>query len=461
MKTKLTLLFIMLFACSNLITAQSSEDCINTGSIFIEHAKVKNYEAAYPPFQKLLKNCPKYSYALYQYGERLYKDKLEKATSDADKKAVAEEFIKMYELKQQNYPDKTPVGANLTDVAQLMYDNNIGTKMDQYNEFKEAWDKDKATFTSARALYIYFVLAVQLEDAGKMELTDIFKLYDDIQEKITKEQNDAAEAVAPLIEKEDAGTKLTAKEERAKSAGQSNLENYSKITAGIDEKLGKLADCDNLIPLYTKDFESKKEDIDWVRRAAGRMSSKECTADPFFEKLVVQLDKLEPSPKTALYLGQLAEKNGDNAKSMKYYEESANRETNPNDKAAVYMRLGEKMYSKNSYAQARAFYRKSLNAKPSNGRAYLRIARMYAASANNCGKDEFEKRAVYWLAANYAAKAASIDPSISSNANKAAASYRALAPSKTDVFNRSGAAGSTISFSNCWIGESVTVPSIK
>lgn len=460
MKTKLTLLFVMLCAGVNLAIAQASEDCINTGSIFIEHAKVKNYDAAYEPFQKLLKDCPKYSYALYQYGERLYKDKMEKASSDADKKAVAEEFIKMYEMKQQNYPDKTPVGSNLTDIGQLMYDNNIGTKMDQYNKFQEAWDKDMKTFTSARALYIYFNLAVDLQASGEMDLNQIFKLYDDVQEKVTQEQNDAAEAVAPLIEKVDAGTELTAKEERAKSAGQTNLENYSKISAGINEKLGKLADCDNLIPLYQKDFDTKKGDIDWIRRAASRMSSKECTSDPFFEKLVVQLDKLEPSSKTALYLGQLAEKNGDNSKAMKYFEESANRETNNSDKANVYMRLGEKMLSKHNYPQARNFYRKSLSAKPSNGRAYLRIAQMYANSANDCGNDQFEKRAVYWLAANYAAKAASIDPSIASNANQAAVSYRAKAPSKTEIFNRSGAAGSKISFS-CWIGESVTVPTIK
>ncbi len=461
MKTKLTLLFIMLFTGSTLVMAQSSEDCINTGSIFIEHAKVKNYDAAYAPFKELLANCPKYSYALYQYGERLYRDKMEKATSDADKKTIAEEFIKMYELKRQNYPEKTPEGGNLTDIGVLMYENNIGSKMDQFNKFKEAWDKDKVSFTSAKALYMYFVLGVELEDAGQMNLTDIFTLYDDIQEKITKEQNDAAENVAPLLEKEDAGTKLTAKEERSKSAGQTNLDNYAKITSGINEKLGKLADCDNLIPLYTKDFESKKDDIDWVKRAAGRMSSKECTADPFFEKLVVQLDKLDPSPKTKLYLGQLAEKNGDNSKAMSYYEQAAESETNKNDKAGVYMRLGEKMLAKKSYSQARSFYRKSLAAKPSNGRAYLRIAEMYAASANNCGKDQFEKRAVYWLAANYASKAASIDPSIADNAKKAAASYRGKAPSKTDIFNRSGAAGSTITFNNCWIGESVTVPSIK
>jgi len=456
MKIKLTLLLLTMFAGASTLRAQSSVDCVTTGSIFTENAKVKNYEAAYEPFRKLMDNCPKWSYALYQYGERLYRDRLEKAP-EAEKKAVVMEFIKMYEQKYENYPDRVSQGANLSDIAELMYDNGIGKKMEEYQKFQEAWNADKESFTSPRALYIYFVLAVELEEAGEMDLNDIFVLYDEVQEKITTEQNAAAESVAPLLEKEEAGTALDSKEERAKNAANSNLENYAKITAGINEKLGKLADCENLIPLYQKDFDAKKGDIDWIRRAAGRMSNKECTEDPFFEKLVVQLDKLEPSAQTAYYLGQLADKNGDNSKAMSYYEESANRETDPNQKSKVFMRLAEKMRSRRSYSQARGFYQKSLEAKPSNGRAYLMIANMYAASANDCGTTQFEKRAIYWLAADYASRAARIDPSLASNANETAASYRGLAPSKTEIF-QSGKAGQKVNFS-CWIGGSITVPS--
>ena len=455
MKIKLTSLLLILFAGVSTVEAQSSVDCVTTGSIFTENAKVKNYEAAYEPFRKLMDNCPKWSYALYQYGERLYRDRLEKA-SEGDKKAVVQEFIQMYEQKYENYPDRVSQGANLSDIAQLMSDYNVGTKMEQFQKFQEAWKSDKKSFTSPKALYNYFVLGVELQDAGEMDLNEVFVLYDEIQDKVTEEQNAAAESVAPLLEKEEAGTALDPKEERAKNASNSNLESYSKVIAGMNEKLGKLADCDNLIPLYQKDFEAKKGDIDWVRRAAGRMSNKECTEDPFFEKLVVQLDKLEPSAQTAYYLGQLADKNGDNSKAMSYYEESANRETDPNQKSKVFMRLGEKMRSRKSYSQARAFYQKSLDAKPSNGRAYLMIANMYAASANSCGETQFEKRAIYWLAADYASRAAKIDPSIASNANKTAESYRGLAPSKTEIF-QSGKAGQKVNFS-CWIGGSVTVP---
>jgi len=55
-----------------------------------------------------------------------------------------------------------------------------------------------------------------------------------------------------------------------------------------------------------------------------------------------------------------------------------------------------------------------------------------------------------------ARKAGRVDPSLSSRANKAAASYSAKAPTKEMIFTE-GMAGKTVSFS-CWVGGSVKVP---
>ena len=73
--------------------------------------------------------------------------------------------------------------------------------------------------------------------------------------------------------------------------------------------------------------------------------------------------------------------------------------------------------------------------------------------------NQFEKRSIYWLALKQAKKAASVDASVRKLANKTAASYEGRAPSKTDIFSEA-MGGKTISFS-CWIGKSVTVPSLN
>ena len=101
---------------------------------------------------------------------------------------------------------------------------------------------------------------------------------------------------------------------------------------------------------------------------------------------------------------------------------------------------------------------KALRANPSMGRAHLAIAAMYAKSANNCGTDNFSKRAVYWLAAKEAAKAGRIDPTMKKSAAKSIANYNAKAPTKSEIFS-SGRAGQVIKI-ECWIQRSVTVPSL-
>ena len=83
---------------------------------------------------------------------------------------------------------------------------------------------------------------------------------------------------------------------------------------------------------------------------------------------------------------------------------------------------------------------------------------MYGKSANSCGDTNFNKRAVFWLAALEAEKAGRVDGRLKSSASKAAAGYRGSAPSKADVF-QAGNKGETIKI-GCWIGRSITVPSL-
>ncbi|MGD1946699.1 MAG: hypothetical protein ACFB0A_10685, partial [Croceivirga sp.] len=107
---------------------------------------------------------------------------------------------------------------------------------------------------------------------------------------------------------------------------------------------------------------------------------------------------------------------------------------------------------------ARNYAQKAINANSANGKAYLLIANLYASSANACGSTPFEKRAIYWKAAEMARKAGRVDPSLASRANKTAASYTQRAPDKTMIF-QNGMAGKTVTF-NCWVGGSVKVPNL-
>jgi len=443
---------LFLFISGNTF-AQAPDDCAITLSYFIEPAKSKNYEAALPHYDKVIKECPKASLATYQYAVRMFEYFID------EKKDVSKvnDLIQAWTLRLENFPEKTSEGEVLMTIAQLKYDHHMGTKEAQFKAFDDAFKKDPDNFTSGKSLYTYFSLAVDLFNEGKVELQDIFSLYDVVISKIDQEKNNLAEKLTPLMDKEEAGTELTDREQRAKSVYENNLGVYNTVESSVNGKLGQLADCENLIPFYEKDYENKKDDIDWIKAASNRLDAKECET-PLSSKLAARLHVLDPSSTSAYLLGKQAESEGKAAKALEYFNQAVDLESDNSKKARIYYSIAENHRKKGSFGTARTYYNKMLEIKPSAGIAYYKIGSMYADSANNCGTTVFEKRAMYWLAADMMDKAARVDGSLTSNANATAHSYRQRAPQKSDIFSED-MAGKTIKF-NCWVGGSVRVPNL-
>ena len=297
---------------------------------------------------------------------------------------------------------------------------------------------------------------VDLFDKKLKTDSQLFNKYDDVVEKIEDEVENYSLKLNELIAKDSTGATFTKKEKQYKRSYESYLKAYDQISDGIDKKLGDRANCENLIPLYTKDFEANKTSALWLQRAAGKMSEKECTDDPLFFKLVNAYHEISPSANSAYYLGILKDKEGKSNEAIGFYEQAISLEKDGFKKSKLYYRVATKLKAKGNYGAARNYYRKALALNPSNGRPYLAIAAMYASSANSCGDTTFNKRAVYWLAADEARKAARVDPTLSSASAQSVESYSAKAPTKADIFTAANS-GQTIRI-GCWIGSSVTVP---
>lgn len=452
MKTTKILIVALAFLAFGFNANAQMDDCNATVSLFAAPAQAKNYNEALKNYDKVIKECPGESLATYQLAERMFKHFIK----EGDTSKVAD-LIKVYELRLQYFPEKTKEGDVLGDIAQLKYDNKMGTTKELFDAFAKAERRDPDNFTSPKSILTYFNLGTELQDSGDMDLQELFELYDVLTEKIEGKENDMAKILAPLMEMQENGEELSEKDKKRVAAAESNIENYGKVKSSLNGLLGQRADCDNLIPLYQGQFEDKKNDVNWLKTSAGKLSGKDCDT-PLFFQMVQQLHKLQPSAKSAYYLGRLADKDGNAGKALEYYNQAADLETNNNDKAKIYYSIAENFRKKGSYGQARSYYNKMVDVKPSAGIAYYKIAQMIGSSANSCGSTPFEKRAVNWKAAEYADRAARVDPSIASDARSAASSYRQRAPSKGDIFN-SGKAGTTVSF-NCWVGGSVRVPNL-
>ncbi|UNZ00149.1 hypothetical protein MQE36_07345 [Zhouia spongiae] len=448
-------LFIFFYTLGLFLANAQNEDCSLNLQFFYDYAKGENYDEAFGPWKMVYEKCPSLNYATFYYGEKILNYKVSNSTGE-DQKAFVADLLVFYDDYLKYFPEKYGKADYATDKSLLMNSYALATDETIYAFLDDAFKTDRANFKNFKGLYLYFSVIVDLHNKGVRDLQDVFDNYDEVSARLDEEALSLAQMAVSLIEKEDAGT-LTSKEKQKLNAVRKNGSELEKILVSIDAKLGNLADCDKLVPLYEKNFGAKEGDATWLKRALYRLDNKECTDGEIYVKVVEALHKLEPSASSAYGLGTLNDKKGNSAEALKYYNEAVSLETDNVKKSRLLLKIASK-YSKSSKSKSYSYAQQAIEANPANGSAYLLQAYLYGNSANQCGSTTFEKKAVYWLAAQRADRAAQMDPSVKSKALSAASRYRGLAPSRTEIFN-SGMAGKTISLS-CWIGGSVKVPNL-
>jgi len=454
MKTKFT--FLLITIASLFVQAQNSEVCTENLSFMGQLVKEKNAEA-YDYLTILRKDCPSFHKSIYSFGEAAIKLKIDKATSPVEKEKFVRDLMKLYDEHDQNFPSNG--AGNKMKKGLVLFENKIGTDKEIYDLLDDAFKTDYANFKYAKAMYVYFELLVKDFKAGNkgVELQQIFDKYDDLSQKLVEEEDELTNEKDALLNKQEAGEVLLDKEIKRKEKIESNLEIFSGVKNDMDNIILELSTCDKLVPFYQKGFDANKGNEEWLKRAANRLEAKGCDTDPLFSKISEALYKLNPSADAAEKLGVVEYQRKNISKAMDYFNQAADLYKDNSKKANVYFKMAS-IYSKSNKVQARTYARKALSVKPSYGKAYLLIASLYGSSINDCGNDQFEKRAMYWLAAQYCDKAGAADSSLKSQASSNAAKYRAAAPSKTEIF-QSGKAGQRIAF-NCWVGESIVVPNL-
>jgi tetratricopeptide (TPR) repeat protein len=458
---KFKVLLILFFSFS-LQISHASEDCMSNLSIFAEYYKVKNYDSAYEPWMKVRQECPKINAAVYSYGKRMLEHFIK--NSDGDQKvAYQNDLIKLYDEWLVNFPlvkGRNITGEIMSNKAQALLENKLASKIEIFNTFDMAYSTDRASFDDPKPLYSYFKTYFELykENSEGVTLSKVFDKYEDISERFEEVIDGYAKQLGVILKKEESGQQLSSREKSLKRAYGINSNASVTYLNNLNAIIAKESTCENLIPLYRKNLDENKTDPVWLNRAASRMDSKDCSDDPLFVELVELLHNLNPSANSAYYLGLLNDKKGNINEALKFYNESIELETDNIKKARILYKIASKFKKTNQFSKSRNYARKALEYQPSMGAAYLLISNLYASSANNCGNSQFEKRAVYWLAAKEARKAANVDASIKKTAVRTAESYEGRAPSKTDIFTE-GNAGQVIRF-NCWIGQSVTVPNL-
>ena len=356
---KIVFVLIVLFF-SNIQFSQSKEECFANLSIFAEYAKVKNYKAAYQPWLELKKQCPDLNSAIYVLGERMLKSFI-KSSDDTAKLQFQKDLVNLYDEWLKYFPKSkrgaSEVGKILAIKAQTMLDYKLASDSEIVQIYDDAFKNDPKSFKSPKGLYNYFKLYFKMykSDDQDVSLEEVFDKYEELTEKFEYEMGAYTAKLDLILKKEENSTPLSSREIRNKKVYEVNMVACNTYLNNLNAIIAKESTCENLIPLYRKNFDSFKSDSVWLNRAASRMDSKDCSDDPLFVELVEALHELNPSANSAYYLGLLNDKKGDSKLAIEYYNESIDLETDNLKKAKTLYKIALKFKKSGQFSKSRTY----------------------------------------------------------------------------------------------------------
>lgn len=443
MKKITVLLAIALFIVSAKTNAQDDKkrECTIKYNLFKPDFQSKNYTAAYENWIYLMDNCQDLSVNVYKYGATIAED----VRKDP---ALAK---RVYEQRLQYFPKNNPAKVH-SDYATYLAKNKLASNDEIFSLLEKAY-KISPKDMSVKNIYRYFQgVTDKHKDVNPQR---VFDTYDDVIESVGEKLDDYSKKISQLTK--DSTKVLDSKEKRRLRAYSINSKALGMVEGGLDNIISEIATCERLVPLYQRDFEANKGNAQWLRRAVSRMFNKGCQEDPLFETLAKAYAEAAPSSDAYSFYAGILEKNGDPAGATAMRQKAFDLETDPFKKAKYKLKFAEAAKNRGQFGKARSLAYDAIKYNPNFGKAYLFIGRLYQASANSCGKGEFEKRMVYVAALQQARRALAVDPSIESVAKKYIRSYAGNVPNEKVIFTAGFNSGDPYTI-KCWIGQTVRVP---
>lgn len=422
MKAFFSLIGILFIANTN---AQKF-DCSSTIATYQELYKEKNISGAYETWSEVRKNCPKQSETVYTDGVNILQYKIDNAATAEEKESLVRDLMKLYDQYNKNFPTTT------TDFevskAMALHDNKIEATEEILNLLDSGFSKASGNINNANAIYTYFSLCNDKYKAGDKKFTSDFVLdkYTLVNAMLTNLQN----------------------------TNPDKANDYKTAQRGINALVKDLATCDNLAAYYEKSYTLNKDNNDWVAGALKNLSNK-CSDKPIFNTMALDFYALKATAVSAKFMALSNLKQRKFEEAIKFYSESADLESDPKEKAKIYYTLATGLLYKDKAKSKESLY-KALQFDPTLGRAYLFLANLYSNASQECGKTDFEKKAINYLAQQTAKKAAIAEPKMKASVDKTVEKLAAKSLSQAEI-NKENMNGKSLTI-GCWINETISFP---
>ena len=407
-------------------TADERKENILASQYLKEETANRHFNSAAHYLQQLIAKWPAASDNIYANGVKLYKDRVNRAETLAEKKMYVDSILLLYDIRLQHFASHPKRGkVYLLERKAREY---LTYKGDDREGVAEAFEA---------------AIAAQVE-AGAVD-PEVVAIY--FKNLCDDYQNDIVDAMT-IVNVYDAHAKYF---ENIAPEQQEFKDQFEQCFG-----MSGAASCENIETIFSKKLAENPNDELIVSQAFNLMARTKCSSD-FFFMVGEKYYAMHPSSGVAMLLAQSFQDIKNFDKANQYLREALAVETNAVEREKLFVRIGILEMSINNFAQAVEAFREAQAINPENAHAPFFLAQCYVNGAKGC--EGLQKDAIYWVAYDLIQKALPLleaqDPDRIDAANQLATAYRAAFPTKEECFFNELAEGSSYTV-NCGFAHGVS-----
>lgn len=383
---------------------ERKENMLNS-TFLKESVQNREYGAATEYLKILVEKCPTASENIYINGINLYKNKIARAKSVAEKRGYVDSLMWVYDLRNQYFGDHATHGTVyiLDRKARELLTYDASDRDGVRNAFVEAINASISSTGTAdpELMAIYFKELCDDYKNDEIETTDVLNAY---------------EWLSPHFE--------NVSEEQEKH----------RTTFEACFGLSGAASCENLEALFAKKLAASPNDPKLLGQAVGLMSRANCDSE-FFYNTAERYYEVQPSSETALFLAQAFQNKKEFGKANTYLREALKNETDNAERVKLLVRISVIEYAAQHISAAKEAAEDAIRIDPENGYAYFILAQTFAAGNGSCSG--IAREATYWVAYDTMSKAVQrldSEPDTKNNAQTLLSAYRRSFPTQEECF---------------------------
>ena len=392
----------------------NAEDTIKTAkgyvTMFQQTRANQDWQDMYENFQWLKKYAPFAVNGIYNQSPIMFYYLIKAESDQAKKKALFDEMMELFDLRQKNLDVLNTFSNTKSTLGDV-----LSVKAEYYNFLALESLGDKYDLRNS---YKNFAEAIKMvNEQGGREITGNFlQTFFLVSDAIYKAMPNTAreQYLQDYLDSKDACEKMLQLAKEAQEEGDTVrakqlVATYDAPLAAIEQIFAAsgAADSAQLISIYTKKFDTYKEDINKLNSSLTLMQQNDCDNSDIYYQYAEAAYALEPTFTSAIGLAQKAQKDGLLDKMLEYYNTALELASSDAKRGAICLNICNGLTKSKQYTGALTYAEKAIKYNPDyTGKAYLKMANIYTMLGQ------------YNEAIAYCGKASAADITVSGSADR-------------------------------------------